>query len=84
MSKNKVEAPEQCRVCDSEDLLYLIQQPILNLRTGEQELRNCWVCMDCETLHYFNGSTMVFQFTPGIIKRATNLYNNKMSNVSKG
>lgn len=45
---------KECSRCSSTELTYKEQYPVFNPDTDEEELHNCWICSDCNTIHVEN------------------------------
>lgn len=54
--------PDKCSKCNNTELTYKKQHTIFDPDTEEEQIHDCWICDECETIFYETDTYNVFQF----------------------
>ena len=46
--------PDKCSKCNNTELTYKKQHTIFDPDTEEEQIHDCWICDECETIHVEN------------------------------
>ena len=52
-----------CHVCNSNNLTPLINIPVPNIITDEEEIRTVLMCNNCDTMHYIEEGQVNYEFS---------------------
>lgn len=55
-----MEKPDKCSYCNSVALTFKENHPIFNPDTDEDDVHNCWICEECNTIHVNNDDYYFF------------------------